>query len=87
VDLFDAPYFAAHEPDFDAVRMRGTFGEDVSDDAIREATGVLVLFQDDGDAETVADVLSLCRVGHNVLPINSSNINIDGNFSPTIPKL
>ena len=71
MNLLPPPHFAAEEPHLDAMRMRGAFGEDVADDAVGETAGVLVLFQDDGDAQAIADVFSLFRVRHSVFSLQS----------------
>ena len=58
------PHFTAHQSHLDAVRMRGAFGEDVTDDAVGETARVLILFQDDGDTQAVSYILSLSGVWH-----------------------
>jgi hypothetical protein len=64
MNLFHSPYFTAHQPYFDAVRMRRGLGEDISYDAVGEAARVLVLLQDDCDAQAASYVFALCRVRH-----------------------
>ena len=64
INLFYPPYFAAHQPHLDAVRMHGAFGEDIADDAVGQTAGVLILFQNDGDAEAASDIFALFRVRH-----------------------
>ena len=42
-DLFDPPDCTAFQADFDAVRMRGGFGQDVLDNSCRQFSGALIL--------------------------------------------
>ncbi len=56
--FLDTAYFAAHKTDFYAMRMRGRFCENITDDAICEIACVLILFQDDGDTHTLFEICS-----------------------------
>ncbi len=57
-NFLNAPDLSVGEADFYAVRVIARIGQQIFDDADGLFAGALVLFEDDGDAHSGADVLS-----------------------------
>jgi hypothetical protein len=65
--LFDPAHNAGFQPHFDAVGVRGGFGEDILNPALSQVSGPLVLLLDHRDQAASGNIFSVCSIHWNNL--------------------